>query len=188
MSDCTLGHGSGARLRNGAQSISVIRSMSVGFDRRPRTHARPPICDRRITVPHAGKLQKFEAQDIGNERTVGIGKIIAGKIALALQRFGHPRQQFLVLRIASVTNSESSPCSMTLRLYSARRSSGVLLISASQASRGILIKFGRNAVAKVRIMQELCTYSSISLLYIRTRWRRRGSRGISGRSGKDSSR
>src|SRR5262249_51177839 len=42
--------------------------------------------------------------------------------------------------------------------------SGVLLISASHASRGIFTKFGRNAVAKVKIMQALCTYSSISLL------------------------
>src|SRR6266446_3636676 len=31
-------------------------------------------------------------------------------------------------------NSESSPCSITLRLYSARRLSGALLISASQTS------------------------------------------------------
>jgi hypothetical protein len=77
---------------------------------------------------------------------------------------------------------------MTLRLYSARRLSGVLLTSASQASRGIFRKFGRNAVAKVKIMHELCTYSSISLLYIRARWRNNGSRGISGGSGKASSR
>src|ERR1700752_5183753 len=53
---------------------------------------------------------------------------------------------FSCCAIASLTNSESSPCSMTLRLYSARRLSGVLSISASQASRGILMKFGRNAV------------------------------------------
>ena len=41
---------------------------------------------------------------------------------------------------------------------------GELGLSASQASRDILRKFGRNAVAKVSIVQALCTYSSISLL------------------------
>ena len=53
---------------------------------------------------------------------------------------------------------------MTLRLYSVRRLSGALLISASHASRGIFRKFGRNAVAKVMMVQELCIYSSMSLL------------------------
>jgi len=37
------------------------------------------------------------------------------------------------------------------------------------------------------MVQELCTYSSISLLYMRTRWRACGSFGISGGSGKASS-
>src|SRR5262252_6702312 len=54
---------------------------------------------------------------------------------------------------ASATNSESSPCSITLRLYSARRLRGVLLISASQASRAIFWKAGRNAVALVRLFR-----------------------------------
>src|ERR1700691_6101 len=66
---------------------------------------------------------------------------------------------------ASATNSESSPCSMTLRLYSARRLSGALPISARHASGVICRKAGRNAVANVRMVQELCTYSSISLLH-----------------------
>src|SRR5580704_15814392 len=88
---------------------------------------------------------------------------------------------------ASATNSESSPCSMTLRLYSARRLSGDLAISACQAAGAIFRKAERNAVANVRIMQELCTYSSISLLYRRTRWRKRGDFGISGGIAKTSS-
>ena len=53
---------------------------------------------------------------------------------------------------------------MTLRLYSARRLSGALLISASHCSRAILRNRGRNAVAKVMMVQALCMYSSISLL------------------------
>ena len=52
---------------------------------------------------------------------------------------------------------------MTLCLYSARRLSGALLISACQTTGGIVRKAGRNAVANVRIVQELCTYSSMSL-------------------------
>ena len=55
------------------------------------------------------------------------------------------------------------------------------------SSGAIFRKAGRNAVANVKIMQELCTYSSISLLYIRTRWHWRGDFGISGGSGKASS-
>ena len=40
MSDCTLGQGSGARLRNGAQSMFVIRSMTaVLTEGRSRTRA-----------------------------------------------------------------------------------------------------------------------------------------------------
>src|SRR5215467_12786733 len=51
-----------------------------GFDRWPLAHALPPIADRRITVEHAAKLEKLQAQDIGNDRDVGIGKGVAGEI------------------------------------------------------------------------------------------------------------
>src|SRR5438309_927783 len=47
---------------------------------------------------------------------------------------------------------------------------------------------GRKAVAKVRMVHELCTYSSISLLYSRTCARSCGSRGMSGGRGNASSR
>ena len=76
---------------------------------------------------------------------------------------------------------------MTLRLYSARRLSGALLISASHVSRGTFKKAGRNAVAKVRMVQELCRYSSMNLLYMRTRYRCPGASGIRDGAGKTSS-
>ena len=47
---------------------------------------------------------------------------------------------------------------------------------------------GRKAVANVRMVQELCTYSSISLFTIRTLARCSRSRGMSGGSGNASSR
>ena len=76
---------------------------------------------------------------------------------------------------------------LRVRLYSARRLSGALLISASQTSLGTFRKLGRKAVAKVRMVHALCKYSSISLLYMRTRNRGSGAFGISGGSGKTSS-
>src|SRR5260370_39091343 len=48
---CTFGHGSGARLLNGAQSASVMRSKIAALtDGRA---SRPPFGDRRVAVPHA---------------------------------------------------------------------------------------------------------------------------------------
>jgi len=155
-----LGPGIGREIAE-RRPVRVRHPIDDGsLDRRPLAHARPPIGDRRITIPHAGKFQKFEAQDIRNDRAVGVGKGIAGKVTAALQRAGHPRQQFLVLRNRLADRFGIEPVF----------DDAVLVFGAAvkrRLARGIFRKFGRKAVANVKIMQELCTYSSTSLLYIR---------------------
>ena len=57
----TFGHGSGARLRNGAQSVSVMRSKIVALtEGRARIRAHQS-CDRRVAIPHIRRASEARA-------------------------------------------------------------------------------------------------------------------------------
>src|SRR5271169_3424729 len=98
------------------------------------------------------------------------------------------RQQLFVVLDRLLDEPESRPCATTSCLYSERFLLGDLAKPASRSSGLSRSRPGRNAVAKVRIVQELCTYSSTSLLKRRTLARESGEAGISGFSGNASSR
>jgi hypothetical protein len=100
-----------------------------------RARGGPPIGYGRFALPHGAKCQKCKAQDLGDHCTVGVGERFADEIGTRLRSSAIHEIIFWCWLSASTTNSESSPCSMTLRLYPARGFGGALLISAGHCSR-----------------------------------------------------
>jgi hypothetical protein len=127
-------------------------------------HAARSICPTDVQHAMKAKFEHFKAQHIGHHRA-------AAFVKESQARYGPRRRPvvtheiiFLCWRSASMTNSKSRPCSIALRLYSARRFRGALFyLSEPLLARHFQESLPEN-VAKVLIMHELCTYSSIRLL------------------------
>ena|SRR6516162_5485915 len=110
------------------------------------------------------------------------------EVGIVFHRIIDPRQKFLVM----FDRLFDKPRIQTVRNHVALVRRALLTGSLSEARfaffRCQTLTSGRNAVAKVRIVHELCPYSSISLLNSRAFARARGATGIRGLSGNASSR